>query len=232
MGYLQNADVTAGTTGEEIQTSNATTLLNQVASVAGGQAFNNRVVTHAVAKAVTQNAATASVMWCTIRDAQGRIICPIVGSGGQVSSMPALYKPVRLSTGITFWGAWQIGSDAANLYASLTVCTPQKCDVFFAQGSDAASVELLNASGSSIGQSMQGTTSGAMWGVYTGAPGVNNQGAGVSALWVTDAQGQLKALIPPGGGGSSAGSGGALPAPVTFPVRFTQNDSAYVATDT
>ena len=230
MGYLQNSDVTTGTAGEEIKTSNATTLLNQVEDVSAGQAFNNRVVTHAVAKAVTQGAATASLMWCAIRTAQGTIEVPIQGGGGNVGEFPKIYKATRLTTGMTVHAAWQAGSDSATLFGSLTVCTARKCDIFFAQGSDAAAVELLNSSGSTIGQSMQGTTSAYMWGTYPGSPGVNNQGAGESSQWVTDAQGQLKALVPPTGHLNQPG--GSIASPVSFPVQFTQNDSAYLATDT
>jgi hypothetical protein len=230
VGYLQNSDVATGTAGEEIKTSNATSLLNQVADVSGGQAFNNRVVTHLSMSVATQNATTASPIWGAIKDAQGKVIIPIEAGGATLGSMVPAYKPVRLTTGMTFWGAWQAQADSATLFGSLIVCTPSKCDYFFGQGSDAAAVELVNASGSSIGQAMQGTTATVMYGFYAGNPGLNNQGAGVSALWVTDAQGQMKALIPPNGGSTYETS--SLPQKVLYPVRFTQNDKAYIATDT
>mgnify|MGYP003654890135 FL=1 len=230
VGYLQNADVTTGTAGEEIKTSNATSLLNQVADVSAGQAFNNRVLTHASMSVATQNATTGSPIWCALKDAQGRVIIPIEAGGATLGSMVPVYKQTRLTTGMTISGAWQASADAANLFGSLIVCSPSKCDYFFAQGSDAAAVELLNSSGSSIGQSMQGATSKVMYAFYAGNPGVNNQGAGVNAVWVTDAQGQMKALVPPNGGATYETS--SLPDKVTYPVRFTQNDKAYIATDT
>ncbi len=233
VGYLQNSDVTTGTAGEEIKTSNASSALNQVADVPAGQAFNGRVVTHAIGFASTQNAYTASYLWCAIKDAQGKIVVPIQGGGGKVAELPRLYKPTQLSTGMSVHGAWQAAADAANLYGSLTVCSPRKCDIFFAQGSDSASVELVNANGASVGQSMAGATSTMMWGVYPSTIGMNNQGGGVSALWVTDAQGQAKALIPPsdGGGASNAISSSDTQA-IRIPVRFSQNDQGWINTDT
>ena len=230
VGYLQNSDVTAGSAGEDIKTSSATNLLNQVADVSAGQAFNNRVVTHASMSVATQNATSGSPIWCAIKDAQGKVIIPIEAGGATLGSMVPVYKPVRLTTGMTVSGAWQVSSDSATLIASLIVCTPSKCDYFFGTGVDGQAVELVNASGSSIGQSLQGTTSALIYGYYAGNPGVHNQGAGVNALWVTDAQGQMKALIPPNGGATYETS--SLPDKVTYPVRFTQNDKAYVATDT
>ncbi len=231
--YFQNADVSTGTAGEEILSSNATALLNQTPNVSAGQFLNNQTITHAVAVVSTQNAYTGSYLWCAIKDAQGKIVCPVQGGGGVTGELPALYKPVRMTTGMVIEGAWQAAADSATLYASLTVCTPTKCDIFFGQGSDSAAVELLNASGSTIGQSLQGSTSKAMWGVYPSPIGMNNQGAGVSALWITDSQGQLKGLVPPSdGGGGEAGLESSIPPVVMTPVMFTQNDSAYVATDT
>ena len=234
MCYLQNADVTTGTAGEEIQTSNATTLLNQVADVSAGQAFNNRVLTHAVAIVSTQNGYSGAYLWAAIKDAQGKVIVPIQGGGGLCGELPRLYRPVKLTTGMTVHGAWQAAADSATLFGSLTICSPRKCDIFYAQGSDAAAVELVNASGSSVGASMQGATSASMWAVYPSTIGMNTQGAGVSGIWVTDAQGQLKAMVPPysGGGGGTSGLDSVIPPTVTVPVRFSQNDSAYIATDT
>ena len=230
VGYLQNADVSTGSAGAEIKTSAATNLLNQVADVSAGQAFNNRVLTHASMSVSTQNATTGSPIWCALKDAQGKVIIPIEAGGATLGSMVPVYKPTRLTTGMSISGAWQASSDAGTLIASLIVCSPQKCDYFFGTGIETEAVELVNASGSSIGQSMQGATSQVMYGYYPGNPGINNQGAGVNALWVTDAQGQAKAFIPPNGGATYETS--SLPAKVTYPVRFTQNDSAFCGTDT
>jgi hypothetical protein len=233
-GYLQNADVTSGSAGEEIQTSNATNLLNQTGSVSAGQAYEGRVMTHAVAIVSTQNGYSGAYLWAAIKDSQGSIVCPIQGGGGLTGELPALYKPIALSTGYTVDAAWQAAADSATLIASLIVCSPRKCDVFFGTGVDATAVELTNAAGSTVGQSMSGQTANAMWAVYPSTIGMNNQGAGVSAVWVTDAQGQLVALIPPwsGGGGGTSGLDSVIPSPVTTPVSFGQNFSAYCATDT
>lgn len=232
--YFQNADVTAGATGEEILSSNATALLNQTPNVSAGQILNNQTITHAVAIVSTQNGYSGAYLWCAIKDSQGKIVVPIQGGGGLCGELPALYRPVAMSTGMVIEGAWQAAADSATLIASLTVCTPSKCDIFTGTGVDATAVELTNASGSTVGQSLQGSTSAAMWAVYPSTLGMNNQGAGVSAVWVTDAQGQMKALVPPysGGGGGTSGLDSVIPPAVTTPVMFTQNDSAYIASDT
>lgn len=104
-GYLQNADVSTGATGEEIQTSNAGNALNQVGSVSVGQAFNGLTVTHAVAKVATQNAGTGTLIWAAFKDAQGKVIVPIEGGGSTSQQLPKLYRSVRLQTGMTAWGA-------------------------------------------------------------------------------------------------------------------------------
>jgi hypothetical protein len=230
-GYLQNTDVTAGATGEEILTSNASSALNQTADVSVGQAFNGKVCTHAVAKVATQNAATGTLIWAAFKDAQGRVIVPIEGGGSTVQQLPQLYKPVRLQTGVTASAGWQATADSSTLIASLVVCTPQACDYFSATMVDVTSTELVNASGSSIGQSLAGFTSAKYWGTYPSTIGMNNQLGGVSTLWVESAEGQVKGLIPPGDGAGSA-AGSFINSIDGVPITFNQNDKAYGNTDT
>jgi len=230
-GYLQNADVTTGFTGEEILTSNAGNALNQTADVSVGSAFQGRVVTHASMKVVTQNADSATYLWCYFKGADGKIICPIPGGSGTMGQLPPLYKPVRLSTGIQCWGAWQAAGDSATLVASLTVCASDgTCDVFGSTQVDATSTELVNKDSASIGAAMANKTAVQYWGVYPSTLGINNQLGGVSALWVESAAGQITALIPPGDGGYRQ-QDSVVPA-ISIPFRINQNDKAYGNTDT
>lgn len=229
--YLQNADVSAGATGEVIQTSNATNLLNQTAGVDVGAAYQGRVVTHASMKVSGQAAGTAAYLYAYFIGSDGAIIVPIRGGGGTMGEVFPLYKPVKLSTGIRAWGAWGAVSDSESLVTSLTVCTPNKCDVFTGTAS-VAGVELTNKDGSSFGASLAGTTAAQYWGVYPSNVGVNNQGAGVSTLWVEAADGQLAALIPPGDGGAADTGGQSGTIPIQIPFGIDQNMKAYVAADT
>jgi len=230
--YLQNADVTAGATGEVIQTSNATNLLNQTSGVDVGAAFTGKVCTHAGMKVATQAAGSASYLYAYFIGADGAIITPIQGGGGTNGMVYPLYKPVKMSTGIRAWGAWQAAADSETLIASLTVCASNKCDVFTITAVGAAKTELLNKDSASLGDSMGNSTAVAYWGVYPSVVGVNNQGAGVSTLWVEEPDGQIGALIPPGDGGSAAEGGQQGSDMIRIPVRFSINSKAYVGADT
>jgi len=230
-GYLQNADVTTGFAGEEIQTSNATNALNQTAGNSVGSAFQDRVVTHAGMKVVTQNADSATYLWCYFKGPDGKVICPIQGGGGTMAEVPKLYKPVRMSSGVQCWGAWQAAGDSATLVASLTICCSDgTCDVFGSTQVDATSTELVNKDSFGVGDALANKTAMHYWGIYPSTLGINENLGGVSTLWVEGPAGEIKALIPPGDGGyrqqDSVGPS------VSIPFRIQQNDKAYGNADT
>ena len=201
-GYMQNSDVTAGFSGEEILSSNAGGNLNQVNGISAGVAFTDKVVTHAASKVCTQNADSATYMWAYFLGTDGAIICPIQGGGGTMQQLPALKKPVTLKTGMQVQDAWQSAGDSATLVASVTVyCADGTSDVFGVTAVDGTNTELKNKSGIGIGDALAGKTASCYFGVYPSTIGINENGGGVSTLWVEATDGTIKALIPPGDGG-------------------------------
>lgn len=230
--YLSNSDVSSGAAGEEILTSNAGGNLNQTNGVAVGQAYNGKTCTHAAALVSTQNASSGSYLLASFRDPQGKIIVPIQGAGSVMAQLPELFRPVKMQTGITAFASWQAASDSATLVASLTVmCRSGLCDSFFVTGVDSTNTELVNKDGATIGQALAGQTAVQMYGVYPSTLGMNNNGGGVFSLWIESPEGQIKALIPPFDGGPPV-SGSHIVPMITTPVSITQNDRAFVNTDT
>ena len=206
IAYLSNVDVATGSVGEEIQTANAGGDLAQVSGVSIGQAYTGLVATHAFATCETQNALT----------------------GRYNAQMMPLYKPIVMTTGVKAWGAWQATSDSATLICSVSICSPTKCDVFVAVAADGDNTELLSIQTSStVGQSMDNLTAQVMWAVYPSTHGLNENGGGVSSVFMTASDGALKALIP-----ASQGTGWSVPHMVQYPVRILQNDGLFVNTDT
>jgi len=227
IAYLQNDDVSTGAVGEEILTANQGGDLAQTANVSLGQAYTGMTISHAFASVVTQNALTARLLYAYLVGPDGAIIVPIQGGGLYNAQMMPLYKPVRLTTGCRAWGAWQAASDSATLIASVSICSPRKCDVFTVTAVDGANTELLNKDGATVGQSMNGIVAQKMWGVYPSTHGLNENLGGVSTLFITASDGSLKALIP-----ASQGSGFDINHSVDYPVRINQNDGLFVNTDT
>jgi len=228
IAYLQNDAVTSGAAGEEILTANQGGDLAQTASISVGQAYTGLVATHAICLVKTQAAATGRMLWANFRGPDGAVIVPISGGGSQVGQMVALYKPVRMSTGVVCYAAWEIAADTGTGTASLDVCSPAKCDNFTVVAVDGANTELLNKDGATIGQSMNGITATQMTARYPSTVGLNNALGGVSTLFVTASDGTLKALIPP-----QSNEDGVYAGPsISYPVRILQNDGAFVNSDT
>lgn len=231
-GYLQNSDVSAGSAGEEILTSNAGGNLNQVNGVSAGVAFTDKVVTHAASKVTTQNADSATYMWAYFLGTDGAIVCPILGGGGTMSELPALKKPVTLKTGMQVQAAWQSAGDSATLIAAATVyCTDGTSDVFFVTAVDGSNTELKNKSGIGIGDALAGKTAMSYFAVYPSTLDVNENGGGVSTLWVEATDGTIKALIPPGDGGYRQADA-AMKYIEGAPFMLKTNDKIFVNSDT
>mgnify|MGYP003628302847 FL=1 len=228
IAYLSNVDVATGSVGEEIQTANAGGDLAQVSGVSIGQAYTGLVATHAFATCETQNALTGRLLHAYFLGPNGAILVPIQGGGLYNAQMMPLYKPIVMTTGVKAWGAWQATSDSATLICSVSICSPTKCDVFVAVAADGDNTELLSIQTSStVGQSMDNLTAQVMWAVYPSTHGLNENGGGVSSVFMTASDGALKALIP-----ASQGTGWSVPHMVQYPVRILQNDGLFVNTDT
>jgi len=228
IAYLQNSDVTTGASGEEILTANQGGDLAQTAGVSVGQAYTGLVATHAFARVQSQAANTGRLLWANFRGPDGAIICPIGGGGWAVGEMVPLYKPVRMTTGVVAYAAWQIQADSGTGIASLDVCSSSKCDNFTVTAVDGANTELLNKDGATLGQSMAGLVANQMTARYPASVGLANNLGGVMALFVTASDGTLKALVP----AQAQGQGSFVGPSVTYPVRINQNDGAFVNSDT
>lgn len=227
VAYLQNDDVTTGAAGEEILTANQGGDLSQTSLVSVGQSYTGLVATHAFAMAKTQGADTGRLLWANFRGPDGAIICPIAGAGTLAGQMIPLYKPVKMATGVVAFAAWEGATDSATATASLDVCSPQKCDNFTVTAVDGSNTELLNKDGATIGQSMAGMVIQQMTGRYPQTKGLSNNLGGVSTLFITGPDGRLKALVP-----IQSEIGGYLGPSTDYPVRITQNDGAFVNSDT
>lgn len=228
IAYLQNSDVSTGATGEEILTANAGGDLSQTSGISVGQAYTGLVATHAFCRVQTQAANTGRMLWANFRGADGAIITPISGGGWAVGEMVPLYKPVRMTTGVVAYGAWQIQQDSGTAIASLDVCSPGKCDNFTVTAVDGANTELLNKDGATIGQSMNGRVATQMTARYPASVGLANALGGVMSLFITASDGKLKALIP----AQAQGQGAFVGPSIQYPVRILQNDGAFVNSDT
>ena len=227
--YLGNTDITTGAAGEEVKTLGGE--INQTPDVSLGQAYEGKLMTHCVAKVSTANSAGGSLLWAALKSPNGNFIVPVQGGGQHFGDMPALVRPVKMTTGLTAWVAWQAASDSAGLIGAFVGYTSDGyCDVLYATGSDDTEVELKNATGTSFGQSFSNRTLVCSYSTYAGTLGINEAGSGVSALYAFSADGSLRALFP------ACNTGGDASESITplykIPIRVQQNDTLNITTDT
>ena len=232
IAYLSNLDVATGAIGEELLTANGAGDLSQTPDVRIGQAYTGLVATHAVS-IVQDNTpepwdSSARYLWGNFRGPNGAVIVPIDGGGSGTGSMPQLYRPVTMSTGVTIFAAQASSNDSATLVGSMDVCSPSKCDNFTATGIDSTNVELLNKDGSTIGQSMNGLTATTMTARYPFNNGLNSALGGIQSFFVTSSDGAMKAMVP----AQSVRDTAVLGPSIDYPVRILQNDGAFFNTDT
>jgi hypothetical protein len=226
--YLGNTDITTGAAGEEVTTIGSP--LNQVSGVSLGQAFVGKTLTHAVAMVSTAGSGAASLLWASLKSPNGNYIIPIQGGAQHFGEMPALVRPVKMEVGLTAWVAWQASGDSGTKLASFIGYTADGyCDVLTATGVSGSEVELQNATGTTFGQSFAGKTIVCSYSTYGGSLGINDVGAGASALYAFSADGNLKGLFPCSNVGSDA-SDSIVPL-YKIPVRVSQNDTLNITTD-
>jgi len=221
---------------EDAATSNALTAistgpgdLNIPQDQPFGKIYDGKVLTHAVALAQTTDSDGGAFLYAYIEDASGQIVAIIQGGGNNVSGMPKLSRPLKITFGMVAKAKFQDAADSATLTGALAVhCNSGKCDVFFATGVDDTPTAMLNKDGASIGQSLVGETIAHAYATYPGTRGVNDGVTGVSGFYVESSTGSLKAMYPPAG--MDAG-GGASPCPLmSYPVRIDQNDTCTITT--
>jgi hypothetical protein len=228
-GLLVNSDVSGGATGEEIKTGG--TGLAQVSGKSVGEAFVGKVMTHAVAQVSTQNAGTGALLWSALKSPNGNYIMPIQGGGQHFGDLPALKRPIQMAVGMQAWAAFKATADSATQPASFVgYCSDGYTDILTATGVDATKTELVNSNGATLGQSFAGRTLMCYYSTYPGNFGVNDNGGGVSPIYMESSDGQLKGLIP------AVNTGGDTSESITpfveIPIQINQNDGLFVMTDT
>ena len=200
VGYLRN-DVTLDA-ATEVKTDNSG-LLNQAGGLSVGQAFQGKTLTHAAVKVQTDTATSGAFGYCSIIGISGNIIGAIEGGGQATSGLPRLKRPVRMQTGVKINVFAQQLGDAVQ-YASLAVyCQSGKVEIFQGLAVDATNVSMTSViSGSTIGEALVNERVVCYYATYPATNGLADTGVvdGVNALFVEDAQGQLKAMMYTGQG--------------------------------
>jgi hypothetical protein len=225
---LVNTDVTAGFTGEEIQTGG--TGLAQTSGVSVGNAYSNKALTHVMGIVSTENAASGAGLWGQVRNAQGTITAVFPVGGQHMTEFYKLPRAIAMRPGVVIWAAWQATSDAANLVASISLlCSDGTCDVLGATMADATKTELVNKEGAGLGDCLPGRTIVRAWGAYGGTLGLSNSTGGNNFLYHERADGQLAGLFPAGDGSPNTQL---VAIPTTFPVKVLQNDGIFGMSDT
>jgi hypothetical protein len=200
VGYLRN-DVTLDA-ATEVKTDNSG-LLNQAGALSVGQAFQGKTLTHAAVKVQTDTATSGAFGYCSIIGISGNIIGAIEGGGQATSGLPRLKRPVRMQTGVKINVFAQQLADAVQ-YASLAVyCQSGKVEIFQGLAVDATNVSMTSViSGSTIGEALVNERVVCYYATYPATNGLADTGVvdGINALFVEDAQGQLKAMMYTGQG--------------------------------
>jgi hypothetical protein len=197
--------------------------LNQTESVSAGQAFTNKVATHAFVKCATDSATTACYMSAWFELPNGQKTCIIEGGGANSAAMPALSKPVRFQTGLIIKAALQDEGDAAQIATLSVYCASGKVDVFAALAVDDVPTSMVNEQGATIGQALENEVIVGAIATYAATNGLDDNDGGVNALYVEDAAGTLKAMYPTEKGDGSRGVEWQR-----YPVRIRQNDTLTV----
>ena len=197
MTYLR--DTVTLDTLTEIQTD-ASGILNITGDVSVGQAYVGKTATHALAKVVTDSASSGAFCYAAFYGPDGTVLCPIQGGGYRVTGLPKLAKPVQMTTGTVCKGQMQTQSDAVQIGSLAVYCASGKCDIFFGLAVDDTNVSMLNAQGSSYGQSLAGETVVGAYATYGATYGLADTGVadGIGGFFVESSTGQLKMLYSPG----------------------------------
>jgi len=199
--------------------------LNQTSGVSVGQAFNGLTCTHAFAKCATDNATTGSFVSAYFENTDGSIAVPIQGGGTLQAGMPALKKPMRMTTGVVCKAALQDTGDAVQIATLAVYCASGKSDIFAALAVDDTPTAMVNPQGKTIGQALDGQTISCAYATYAATNGLDDNDGGVNALYIENAQGTLKAMYPTTSGN---GIGGGPVDYISYPVMIVQNDTLTV----
>jgi len=214
-------------TATELQTGG--TGLNQVSGVSIGQAFQNKVAIAATVIAVKDGTSTApssgdGLCYAYFLGPNGKILCNVQGGGGSTSGFAQLHRPVRMTTGVKFFAAYQAATDGASQASLAVCCTDGTCDVFTVLAVADTKTAMLNKDSASIGQALAGKSIQSAYATYNSTKGLNEDGAGVGAFYLESSDGQLKHMFPP-----SQGNGAdVVPLIPGYNTVITQNDTLSV----
>jgi hypothetical protein len=214
-------------TATELQTGGVG--LNQVSGVSVGQAYEGKVAVAATVICIKDGTSTApssgdGLCYAYFLGPDGKIMCNVQGGGGSTSGMEALYKPVRMATGVKFFAAYQAATDGVSLASLAVCCTDGTCDVFTATAVDGTKTPMKNKDESTIGQALSNKVIAQAYATYNSTKGLNEDGAGVGAFFLEAADGTLKHMFPPCQGN------GQDPVPFIpgYNTRILQNDTLSV----
>jgi len=207
--------------------------LNQVESVSIGQAYQGKVAIACHIIAIKDGTSVApstgdGFSYGYFLGPDGKIICAVQGGGGVSSAMSPTSKPVRMQTGVTLVAAYDSATDGA-CQANLSVyCSDGTSDVFSILAVADTATAMTNKDGSTFGQALAGKVLVKAIATYNSTKGLNEDGAGVSAFYHENAEGQLKMMFPPCQGNSQDAS----PWIPCYGTPVNQNDTLTVTCTT
>lgn len=200
ISYLRNV-VTLDAKTELLTDSSG--LVNQAGGLSVGQANQGKTMTHCQIKVQTDSATTGTFSYGVVIGVGGNVIGAIQGGSTQTAGLARLKRPIRMQTGVKIEVFAQAMADAVQ-YGSLAVyCASGKVDVFQGLAVDDTDVAMTSIiSGSTIGESLVNQTVVCYYATYPATNGLADTGIadGVSAFFLEDAQGQLKAMMFASGG--------------------------------
>ena len=221
---VNDTDGSAGHNINTIQTGGNG--LAQVSSVDIGQAFVGKLLTHAIGVWSTEDSNAGAWMYGYILGANGKIKTLIQGGGSFAIPVVKLAKPVRMAVGDKLQVAGDTAAAGATQAAALAVyCRDGTCDVFSATIANDTKTPMTNKESATVGQALAGKTIAAAYATVSTQFNVNESLAGNSGYYIEAADGQLKAMYPPGGNGLSPTQRVEFQA---YPVSISQNDTLSV----
>ena len=223
-GYFVNEGATVRVTNELVTGG---TGLNQVAGVSAGQAYEGKVIVGASMIAIDDGTTTIpngdGGGFAYILNPQGKI-ARLIQVGGNASTGLEPVRPHRLTTGDTFQGFFEAATDGLCMAFCAVECTAGTVDCFSVVAVDATKTALVNKDNSTIGQALTGKVISRVYSNYNSTKGLNEDGAGISGLYLESSDGQLKHVFTP-----SSGNGFMLTPYISgYGVRILQNDTLSV----
>lgn len=219
-----------GATAETIETVQTGGVgLNQASGLEIGVAFPGKMAVAASVQVITDSASTGAFCFAYFQGPDGKIMCNVQGGGYVTGGLPALQKPVRMANGVTLRAYWDAAADTATGVGALAAyCSDGTADVFFVKGVADTKTSMVNKDGMTIGESLAGKRITSAYANYSSTHGVNDDGGGNSGLYIEDAQGQLKLMLPPNNGRTND----TMSPIVQFvvPIPISQNDSLSIMT--